>query len=111
MRVIGGAIDQIRANQIGDFLRELHWCKNPPAERGVARIGERQIGLHGGIAIPRREHAEIVRQILDRDLGAQLVETKPFRQALRQRARPVPPETPPPPRKPSSYPKNHPYLS
>ncbi len=93
MRVIGGAIDQIRANQIGDFLRELHWCKNPPAEGCVARIGERQIGLHGGIAIPRREHAGIVRQIFDRDLGAQLVEAELVGESLRQRARAVDQET------------------
>ncbi len=89
MGVIGCAIDQIRADQIGDFLCELLGDKNPPAERGVARFGECQIGLYCKIAIPRREHAETVRQIFDRDLGAQFVETELVGESLRQRARAV----------------------
>ena len=93
MGVIGCAIEQIRANQIGDFLREFRWHKNPPAERGIARIGERQIGRHRGPAIPRREHTEAVGEIFDRDLGAQFVETKLVGEALRERARAVDQET------------------
>jgi hypothetical protein len=89
MRVIGGAIDQIGADQIGGFLREFLGHENPPAERGVARIGEGQIGLQRGIAVPRREHAETIRQIFDSDLGAQLVETELVGETLRQRARAV----------------------
>src|ERR1700730_4605424 len=52
MSLIGGAIDQLGANQIGDFLRELLRHKNAPSERCAARIGERQIRRHGGIAPP-----------------------------------------------------------
>ena len=89
MRIIGGAVDQVRADQIGGLLREFLRHQNPPAERGIARIGERQIGLHGGIAVPCREHAETVGQIFDRDLGAQLVETELVGEALRQRARAI----------------------
>ncbi len=59
----------------------------------MARIGERQIWFHEGIAIPGRDHAETVRQIFDRDLGAQFVETELVGEALRQRARAVDQET------------------
>ena len=63
--------------------------KYSPAQCCVARIGERQIGLDRRIAVPRREHAETVRQIFDRDLGAQLVETELVGKGLRQRARAI----------------------
>ena len=33
MGVIGGAVDQLRADQIGGFLCEFLWHQNPPAER------------------------------------------------------------------------------
>ena len=89
MRVIGGAVDQFGADQIGGLLREFLRDQNPPAERGVARIGEGQIGLHRGLAVPGREHAEAVGQIFDRDLGAQPVEAELVGEALRQRARAV----------------------
>src|SRR4029453_2950967 len=71
--LIGGAVDQLRANQVGDFLRERLGHKNTPSEDWAARIGECQIRRYRGIAIPSREHAKTVRQILDRDLGAQLI--------------------------------------
>ena len=87
--LIGSAVDQLRANQIGDFLRQRLGHKNTPAEDWVARIGERQIRRYGRIAVPCREHAKTVRQILDRDLGAQSVEAKLVRERLRQRARAV----------------------
>ena len=43
MRIIGGAVDQFGIDQRGDFWRQFFRHQNPPAERGVARIGERQI--------------------------------------------------------------------
>ena len=89
MRVIGGAVDQLGADQVGDFLCEFRWNKDPPAQRCLRGIGERQIGLHGGIAVPCREHAETVREIFDRDLGAQFVEAELVGKALRQRPRAV----------------------
>src|SRR6266576_4482253 len=87
--LIGSAVDQLGANQIGGLLRERLGHKNTPAEDGVARIGECQIRRYSGMAVPSREHAKTVRQILDRDLGAQFVEAKLVRERLRQRARAV----------------------
>ena len=72
MGVVGGAVDQLRADQVGDLLLELFGHQNPPAERRVARIGEGQIGLDGRIAIPGREHAETVGQIFDPTLARSL---------------------------------------
>ena len=89
MGFVGGAVDQIGADQVGDLLREFLGNEYAPAERGVARIGKRQIGHHGGIAVPGREHAEAVGQVLDRDLGAQPVEAELVGERLRQRARAV----------------------
>ena len=93
MRLIGGGIGELRADQIGDLLRELFRDQNPPAERCVAGIGEGQIGLHGRHAVPGREHAEAIGEILDRDLGAQFVEAELVGERLRQRARAVDQET------------------
>ena len=86
MRVIAGAVDQLRADQPRELLRKLLRHQDPPAERRVTRVGERQIGFHGGLAVPRRHHAETVGQVLDRDLGAQLVEAELVGETLRQRA-------------------------
>ena len=89
MRFIGRRIGELRADQVGDLLRKLSGNQNPPAERGVAGIGEGKVGLHGGLAIPGREHAEAVGEILDRDLGAQFVDAELVGERLRQRARAV----------------------
>ena len=93
MRLIGGGIREFRADQVGDLLRKLLGDQNPPAERGVAGIGEGQIGLHGGHAIPGSEHAEAIREILDGDLGAQFVDAELVGERLGQRARAVDQET------------------
>ncbi len=61
--IIGGAIHEIGADQIGDFLLKFRRHKGSPAQRRVAWIGEGEIWLYDGIAIPRCEHAETVGQI------------------------------------------------
>ncbi len=86
MSLKGSAVDQLRADQIGDFLRERLGHKKTPAEGWVARIGEGQIRGYGRLAVPGREYAKTVRQILDRHLGAQFVEAKLVGEGSRQRA-------------------------
>ena len=56
---------------------------------GMPRVGESKIGFHCGLAVPDREHAEVLGEVLDRDLGAQLVEAELVGKRLRQRARAV----------------------
>ena len=87
MRLIGVTVDEVGADQIGDLLLQLFGHENAPAERLVPRIGKGQIGLHGGLAVPYRQHAEAVGEVFDRDLGAQLVEAELVGKPLRQRAR------------------------
>ena len=89
MGLVGGAVDQFGADQVGDLLLQLFGHENTPAERGVARIGKSEVGLDRGLAVPGREHAETVGEIFDRDLGAQLVEAELVGEALCQRARAV----------------------
>jgi hypothetical protein len=89
VRLIDRTIDQIRADQAGGLLHEWLGDENPPAQCGVARIGECEIGFHRGIAVPRGQDAKIIREILDRDLGAQPVETELVGKVLRQRARAI----------------------
>ena len=52
----------------------------------MPRIGKSQIGLHRRLAVPYRQHAHAVGDVLDRDLGAQLVEAELVGEVLRQRA-------------------------
>ncbi len=90
MRFIGGAVDQIRADQVGDLLREFLRHQNPPAERGVARIGEGEVRLHRRARHPRpRARRGCPDRFSIRDLGAQFVETELVGERLRQRARAV----------------------
>ena len=89
MRVIGRAVDQFGADQIGELWRQLFGNQDAPAQCGSPRIGKGQVGFYHGFAVPRRQHAEAVRQVFDRDLGAQLVETELGGETLRQRARAV----------------------
>ena len=44
--LIGGFIDEIGADQIGDLLLQLFGNQDAPAERFVARVGEGKIRLH-----------------------------------------------------------------
>src|SRR3979490_684893 len=55
MGLIDRAIHQIRIAQVGDLLLKPLRRENAPTERGVTRIGERQIWLHRWFAVPRRE--------------------------------------------------------
>ena len=87
MGLIGVAVDEIGADQVGHLLLEIFGHENAPAQRLMPRIGKGQIGLHGGLAVPYRQHADAVGDVLDRDLGAQLVEAELVGEALRQRAR------------------------
>ncbi len=87
MGLIVGAVDEFGADQIGNLLLEFFGNEDTPAERVVARIGECKIRPHRGFAAPDRQHAEAVGEILDRDLGAQLVEAKLGCKSRRQRTR------------------------
>ena len=87
MRLIGVTVDEVGADQVGHLLLQFFGNENAPAERIVARVGEGEIGLHGGLAVPYRQYAEAVGEVFDRDLGAQLVEAELVGEALRQRAR------------------------
>src|SRR6476646_4307689 len=55
MSLIGSAVEQLRADQVGGFLRECLGHKNTPAKGWVARIGECQIRGYGRLAVPGRE--------------------------------------------------------
>ena len=59
------------------------------AERRQARVGIAEAGLGRAGAVPDRQHAERLGQVLDDHLGAQLVEVEPLHQRRRQRARAV----------------------
>ena len=89
VRLVGGAVDEFGADQAGDLLRQLLRRENAPAERRISRIGEGEIGLHRGLAIPGGDHAEAVGEVFHRDLGAQLVEAELVGEALRQRPRAI----------------------
>ena len=89
VRIISRTIDHFSADQVGGLLRESCGNKNAPAECGVARIGKRQIGFYGWLAVPHRKHAQTVGQILHRHLGTQPIETELVGKVLRQRTRTV----------------------
>ena len=86
MGLIGVAVDELGADQIGHLLLEIFGHENAPTQRFMPRIGERQIGLHRRLAVPHGQHAHAVGDVLHRDLGAQLVEAELVGEVLRQRA-------------------------
>ena len=61
MRVIGGAVDQRRRRSIGGHLRELSGTGS--ASQAPRRGSAKTRRAIGGLAVPRREHAETVGQI------------------------------------------------
>ncbi len=67
-------------------MRRQHAARAQIAEAGVA-VAQAVFG--GGGAVPDREHAERLGQVLDDDLGAQLVEIEPLHQRRRERARAI----------------------
>src|SRR5207245_8958256 len=52
MRLVGAAVDQVRADKLCDFWREVFRNENAPAETFLARVGEGEIRLDGGLAVP-----------------------------------------------------------
>ena len=89
MGLIDRAVDEVGADQACGLRREFGRDQDTPAELFAARIGKRQVRLDGGLAVPHREHAKTVRQILDNDLGAQLVEVKLLHEIASQRPRAI----------------------
>src|SRR5579863_9063154 len=85
MGLVGRAVEHLRADQIGGLLREFLRKENSKTECGMARIGECKVGLDRGLAVPHREYAEVVGEILDLDLGAQFVEAELVGKSLRER--------------------------
>ena len=94
MRVIGGGYRPVpRRSDRRPFARVPRAPESASRARRCADRRRRDRACIGEIAIPGREHAETVRQIFDRDLGAQLVEAELVGERLRQRARAVDQET------------------
>ena len=85
MRLIGVRLDKLGADDVGHLLLQLFRDQDAPAEHGMARIGKGEVRLHGGLAVPGRQHAHAVGEVLHRDLGAELVEVELVGEALRQR--------------------------
>ena len=90
MRLVVGGIDQRRA-ELGRGLARRDAAaimqRHPSAGRRGSAIAQAESGRAG--AVPDRQHAERLGQILDDHLGAQLVEVEPLHQRRRQRARAI----------------------
>ncbi len=80
VRFIGACIDQYRAKLGGRLGATLRRNKSAQPERRQARIGIAQSISCRAAAIPCRNDAQRLRQILDHDLGAQFIDIQPFDQ-------------------------------
>lgn len=78
-----------RRDQIGQLLFEVFRDQDAIAEVFIAWIGEGEIGLGRWLAVPGREHAEILGQVFHRDLGPQLVEFQLGGEAVGKRLRAI----------------------
>ena len=89
VRVVGIRVGQRGAEIGGGLSGELRRQNRAGAERGQARIGIGKAVFAQGRAVPDRHHAERRRQVLGRDLGAQLVEIELFHERGGKRARAI----------------------
>ena len=89
MGLVGGRIDEFGTEVGGGLLRQMRRQHHPQAKLRQSRIGIDQAVFGVRRAVPHRQHAQHLRQILGDHLGAQLVEIEPLHQRTRQRARTV----------------------
>ena len=104
MRLVGGRFEQLRAEVGCRLRREMRRQHAAQAELGQARIaiaqachtddpfplaGEGRVRAAAAGALPDRQHAERLGNVLDVDLGAQLVEAQALDQRRCQRPRAI----------------------
>ncbi len=89
VRLVGLRLDQRGAEVGRRLLGKMRRQHHPRTEGGQARIGIDQAVIRDPLAIPQRQHAQRLREILDRDGRAQLVEIQLVDQGFCERARAV----------------------
>ena len=89
MRLVGGGVDDLRAEIGGRLRRHVRRQHDAHAQRREPRIGVAQAVFGRADAVPDRHDAEAVGEILDRGLGAQLVEIELLDEGRGERARTI----------------------
>src|SRR5262249_17980704 len=89
MSLVGRRVDELGAQvgcRLAGKVRRQHAAQ---AQGRKPRTLVAQTIFGGGIAVPDREHTEYIGQVLDYDLGPELVEVEPLQHRRRKRARAI----------------------
>jgi hypothetical protein len=95
VRLVGFGFGKGGAKIVGRFGRKLRRQHDPPSQRGKPRIRVAKAIFAVVGAVPDRHDAEHLRQVLDPDFGAQLVEIELIHKRARERLRDVEEEATP----------------